>query len=269
MQASLWLRAMYARAWVRVKSVVGEPIWLAVNIGFPLFSSFGMALLYRSAGAASLVGFAILGGIMISFWGSVLWSMAAQFYWDKQVGLFEIYLTSPAPISAILIGMTVGGIVNTAPSALIVGALGWVLFNPAINPAWTALVLTFTLTLASLYAMGMLLSALYLVYGREAETINEALHEPVSVISGVYFPSIGSTSPFPFLVQAVALVIPLTVGMDALRRTLFFSQGLDAIYPHLIGLSVMALILLVISSKAMVALENKGRRDGTLTVRLR
>ncbi len=260
---------MYARAWVRVRSVVGEPIWLAVNLGFPLFSSFGMALLYKSAGAASLMGFAVLGGVMISFWGSVLWSMASQFYWDKQIGLFEIYLTSPAPISAILVGMSIGGVINTVPSAVMVAALGWLLFHPVINPSWVSLVLTFTLTLASLYAMGMVLSSLYLAYGREAEAINDALHEPVSVISGIYFPSVGGASPFPFLVQAIAYVIPLTVGMDALRRTLFFSQGLGAIYPHLIALGAMALLLLLISSRTMLALENKGRRDGTLTVRLR
>src|SRR2546428_11414663 len=95
--------------WVRVMSVFNEPLWIAVNIGFPFFSSVGLGLLYASTGLRSFVGFAILGGIMISFWGNVLWSMASQFYWDKQVGLFEIYITSPAPISAILEGMTLGG----------------------------------------------------------------------------------------------------------------------------------------------------------------
>src|SRR5438132_9023543 len=45
-------------------------------------------------------------GVMISFWGNVLWSMANQFKWDKQVGLFEIYINFPAPISAILVGMS-------------------------------------------------------------------------------------------------------------------------------------------------------------------
>lgn len=268
MLGRLWLRAMYARAWVRVKSIMSEPVWVLVSVGFPLFSSLGMALLYRSSGSASLVGFALLGGIMISFWGSVLWSMASQFFWDKQVGLFEIYLTSPAPISSILIGMSLGGIVNTVPPSLIVAVTGWYVFHPAINPAWGPLALTFALTLASLYAMGMVLAALYLAYGREAESVNEALHEPVSVLSGIYFPSIGSASPFPFLVQAVALVIPLTVGMDALRQTLFFGQGFSAIYPHLIALSAMALTLFFVSAKAMTALQNKGRRDGTISVRL-
>ncbi len=250
-------------------SVFNEPLWIAVNIGFPFFSSVALSLLYISAGVKSFVGFAILGGIMISFWGNVLWSMASQFYWDKQVGLFEIYLTSPAPISAILVGMSLGGVVNTVPSAVLVAAVGWLFFAPPLNPSWLAVALTFALTLTSLYAMGMILSALYLAYGREAESINEALHEPVSLLSGVYFPSIGNFSPFPFAVQVGASLIPLTIGMDALRRSLFLSEGISSIYLHLIALAIMGVLLLFLSSKAMKFLEEKGRRKGTISVRLR
>jgi ABC-2 type transport system permease protein len=241
-----------------------------VNVGFPILSSMAIALLYQSTGISSYTGFAILGGVMISFWGNVLWSMASQFYWDKQEGLFEIYLTSPAPFSALLVGMSVGGIVGTAPSAVAVTALGWVLFHPSIAVgSWLAVVLTFLLTLASLYSMGMLLSSLYLAYGRAAESLNEALQEPVSMLSGVYFPSIGTLSPFPFGVQAAASIIPLTIGMDSLRRTLFFSEGLSGVWVELAVLLVMAIILQFASSAALRALENKGRRDGTVTVRIR
>ncbi len=269
MQSELWVRAAYARMWVRIMSVFNEPLWIAVNIGFPFFSSMGLALLYLSTGVKGFVGFAILGGIMISFWGSVLWSMASQFYWDKQVGLFEIYLVSPAPITAILVGMSLGGVVNTVPSAALVGTLGWLFFSPPLNPSWLAVALTFALTLASLYAMGMMLSSLYLAYGREAESINEALHEPVSLLSGVYFPSIGNFSPFPFGVQVAASLIPLTIGMDALRRSLFFSQGVTSISLHLAALAVMGVTLLFLSSRTMKILEEKGRRKGTISVRLR
>src|SRR5438128_12697567 len=127
-------------------------------------------MVYRAYGLNSFTGFAILGGVMISFWGNVLWSMASQFNWDKQVGLFEIYITSPAPISAILVGMSLGGILGTAPSAAMVAVLGWAIFHPPINPAWPTAIATFVITLASLYALGMTLSSLYLVYGREAES---------------------------------------------------------------------------------------------------
>jgi ABC-2 type transport system permease protein len=260
---------MYARAWVRTMSYFGEPLWLFVSIGFPLFSSFAMALLYGSAGLSSLSGFAILGGIMLAFWGNVLWSMASQFNWDKEVGIFEIYLVSPAPISAILVGMSLGGIIGTAPSAAIIAVLGWVFFTPSFNPSWDAVVLTFSLTLASLYAMGMLMSSLYLVYGREAEAMNNAIGEPISLVSGLYFPSIGVGSPFPFAIQAAASLMPLTIGMDALRRSMFESNGIAGISSELAVLAIMACILLVAATKSLEALEMRGRRQGSLTVRFR
>src|SRR6266571_5000736 len=269
MRASLWLRTAYARMWVRTKSIYGEPLWVVVTIGFPLFTSMALSLLYKSSNAAQYTGFAILGGVMISFWGNVLWSMASQFMWDKQAGLFEVYITSPAPISAILVGMSLGGVLGTAPSAALVALIGWALFNPAISPAWPAVLVVFTLTLASLYAMGMALSSLYLVYGREADSINEALHEPVSFLSGVYFPA---SLAFPAALQAVVLIIPLAVGMDALQRTLFSlnstgATDLTPVYRDLLLLAIMGITLLFAASKALKILEEKGRRAGTIAVR--
>lgn len=269
MEARPWARTMKARALVRLWSIYGEPLWVVVSMGFPVLSSLALSILYVSIGASNYVGFAILGGVMVSFWGNVLWSMASQFNWDKQEGLFEIYLTSPASISAILIGMSVGGIIGTVPSAVIVSVLGWLLFHPVIAPSWGGVALTFCLTVASLYALGMTLSALYLVYGREAESMNNVLQEPVSMLSGLYFPSIGSFSPFPFALQAVASLIPLTIGMDALRKTLFSTSGLNLIWTNLLVLGVMAVVLLGLSSLALRVLERKGRRDGTIAVRIR
>jgi ABC-2 type transport system permease protein len=260
---------MYSRAWVRVRSTYGEPLWVAVNLAVPLLSSLAMAFLYGSTGLSQFTGFAILGGVMLAFWGNVLWSMASQFNWDKEVGIFEIYLVSPAPITAILVGMSVGGILGTVPSAALVALVGWVFFSTTIAPAWDAVLLTFVLTLASLYAMGMLLSSLYLAYGREAESLNSAIGEPISFLSGLYFPSIGIGSPFPFALQLVASLIPLTIGMDALRKSVFYADGIRRVWLDLVVLAAMAVILLLLGEKSLTALENRGRRDGTLVVRLR
>jgi ABC-2 type transport system permease protein len=250
-------------------SYFGEPLFLVVSVGFPLLTSMGMALLYRSSGGSNLSGFAVLGGVMLAFWSNVLWSMASQFHWDKQEGLFEIYLVSPAPITAILVGMSLGGIAGTAPAATIVTILGWLFFSPPINPSWPTVAVVFMLTIASLYAMGMLMSSLYLVYGREAESLNDAMGEPISMLSGIYFPSIGRTSPLPFAIQAIASLIPLTVGMDALRRAMFSSEDVSAVYQSLAVLAVMAGILLVAARWALRALEERGRRLGSLAVRLK
>ena len=266
---NLWYRTMYSRAWVRVRSTYGEPLWVAVNLAVPLLSSLAMALLYRSTGLSRFTGFAILGGVMLAFWGNVLWSMASQFNWDKEVGIFEIYLISPAPISAILVGMSLGGILATVPSAALVTLIGWEFFSISVNPSWVAVFLTFILTLASLYAMGMLLSSLYLAYGREAESLNNAIGEPINLLGGLYFPSIGTGSPFPFAIQIIASFIPLTIGMDALRKSVFYTGGVQAISLDLLVLAIMAGVLLFVGDRALKSLEERGRREGTLVVRLR
>jgi ABC-2 type transport system permease protein len=117
--------------------------------------------------------------------------------------------------------------------------------------------------------MGMALSSLYLTYGREAESLNEVLQEPVSMVSGLYFPSLGARSPFPLALQAVASLIPLTIGMDALRKTLFYGEGVGQVWFDLAVLAVMAVVLLFLSTYALKFLENLGRKQGTIAVRIR
>lgn len=266
--SNLWLRTAYARAWVRLRSIYGEPLWLIIGVVFPLFTSFGLAFLYTSAGDAALAGFAILGGVMVSFWGNVIWSMASQFYWDKQEGMFEAYLVSPAPMSGILVGMSIGGFAATAPSALLVAVLGWHFFGSSVHPSWAILSITFVLTIAALYALGMVLASLYLVYGRNVEAINDTARDSVSLFSGVYFPTLGAGSPFPIALQAVVSLIPLTVGMDALRKAIFYPSDVVTTYEELLVLAVMSVVLLFLSVRATNYLRAKGRRDGTLVVKM-
>ena len=117
----------------------------------------------------------------------------------------------------------------------------------------------------------MALSSLYLVYGREAGSVNEALHEPVSFLSGAYFLS---SLAFPAALQAVVLIIPLAVGMDALQRTLFSLNSIGGsdlmlVYRDLLLLAIMGITLLFAASKALKILEEKGRGAGTIAVRQR
>ncbi len=102
--------------------------------------------------------------------------------------------------------------------------------------------------------MGMLLSSLYLAYGREAESLNTAMGEPINFLSGIYFPSIGTGSPFPFALQIAASVISLTIGMDALRTSVFYADGISAVLSDLLILAAMPTILLILGDRALRAL---------------
>lgn len=258
-----------SRAIIRIIATYGDPLWIVVNVGGPLLTSIALAFLYRFSGLPQLTGFAILGGGIAAYWGNVLWSMAAQLNWDKRSGMLYLYITSPAPLTALLLGMSLGGILGTLPSSVAVLVIGTLLFNPPFSPPTISLPLIFMLTLVALYGMGIALSSLYLVLGREAEEVNEALYEPVSFLSGIYFPSIGRASPLPLAVQAVASLIPLTIGMDALRRAIFYAEGVSELWPSLVVLAFMAVVSIIVGLKTLNYVERRGRLTGDILVALR
>lgn len=261
-------KVVYARLWVRVKGGNREPEWIVAEMIIPVITLSAYIFMYRMLNAPAMYsGFVILGGTMIAFWVNVLWNMSSQFYWEKETGNLEVYFAAPISRMAILLGMALGGIVNTivrAASVLIVGVL--IFRTPLmLNEPLTAIFM-FILTIIALYALGMLFASLFLMYGREAWHTANLLQEPVYFFSGSYFPVFG-TAGIPMLVQAVASVIPLTFGLDGIRRVVILGQGIGNVWVDAAALIVFIAILLPLAKVALNFMENLGKKEGRLTLR--
>ncbi|MEM0384108.1 MAG: ABC transporter permease [Candidatus Caldarchaeum sp.] len=262
------LQAAYARAYVRVKSQLREPHWVLTETSIPLLIVFAAATLYRVSGSESLAGFAVVGGAMMAFWDNVLWTMASQFYWEKESGNLDLYIIAPISRMAILLGMSLGAIINTSIRAALIFIFGSLVLNIRINVADPSAVFTvFITTLTALYGLGMLMSSLYMLYGRGAFNLNNVLAEPVYLLSGLYFPTIGRVSPFPAIVQFLASIIPLTLGLDGLRKTIILGHGLSDVLVHISVLAGLTLILIPLAWRALIFMENRGKREGRLSQR--
>jgi ABC-2 type transport system permease protein len=265
---NLYWRTIVGRAYPRVIGANREPSWIIYEILLPLLSTFAFVYVYKSLGAPEeFVGFVVLGGAAIAFWGNVLWSMGAQLYWERDSGNLDIYIVSPTSLMAILLGMAIGGMFTTILRAVtVVGVASW-LFNVNYNLSrLPEMLLVFLLSMAALYGMGMLLSSLYLLWGREAWHINNLLREPVYFVTGFYF-------PVRFLGFAVALLasfIPLTLGLDAMRQLLFGAEkagGLLPVWQEMLALAVLGVALFLLSHRALDFMENLARREARLTLR--
>ena len=123
----------------------------------------------------------------------------------------------------------------------------------------------FLLTMVALYALGMTLSSLFLLYGREAWHTANALQEPVYFLSGLYFPirTLGS------LGMVAAGILPLTLGTDALRQVLLgaAAHGLLPLGLECLALGGFAVLFLWLASVSMRHLEALSKREGRLTQR--
>lgn len=266
----LFLRTVFARAYPRLIGQQREKTWIFFETFLPFLSTVGYVYVYRAMQApADYVGFAIMGGAMTAFWLNVMWSMATQLYWDKEAGNLPLYIISPCPLMGILCGMALGGMLATSLRALVILVLGTLLFHiPFVVASFAQLFAVFVLTMVALYGLGMLFGSVFLLFGREAWQISQMLQEPIYFVSGFYFP----VKNFGLVAGLAASILPLTLGMDAMRQLVFASGpslGLLSV-PVEIGLLVLLALGFVGAAWATLGwMERQAIQEGTLMDRRR
>jgi ABC-2 type transport system permease protein len=165
--------------------------------------------------------------------------------------------------------MAVGGLVMTGTRATAIIVLGSWLFDVNYSAgSLVLLVVTFAATMAALYGMGMLFASVFLAAGREAWHLSNMLQEPVYLASGFYFP----VKALGVAVATFVSVIPLTLGLDAMRQLLFTDDpnlGFLPVATELAIITVLAAVFLVAAYYMLDRLEQRGRRNGRLTERRR
>jgi len=263
------LRAVKGRAYPRIVGSNREPSWVFFDVALPLLTVAAYAYIYKFIDAPpEFVGFVILGGAMTAFWLNILWSMASQFYWEKETGNLALFLMAPASRMSVLAGMAVGGLFFTtlrAASTLLVGIFVFSITLQIPDPLM--MVAVFVATMVSLYGMGMMFASLYLLFGREAYHLSNLMTEPIYLVSGFYFP----VKALGFWVAAGASIIPITLGLDALRQMFFPSTsaqyGFLSIGTELLLLAALSIVFVILAKVSLDFMERLGKTSGRLTLR--
>jgi ABC-2 type transport system permease protein len=260
----LW-RTVWARAYPRLIGSMRERSWLFFETILPLMGTAAYVFVYRAIKAPpEYAGFVVVGGAMTPFWLNVLWSMASQLYWDKEQGNLELYVLCPGPLMGILLGMAIGGLVMAATRAVAILAICSLLFGVSYQiGSLPLLLLIFGITMTALYGMGMLFASVFLVAGREAWHLSNLLQEPVYLVSGFNFP----VRAMGFWVATFASIIPLTLGLDAIRQLLFTNGptlGFLSVKIELGAVTALAVLFIAGAYVVLSQLETIGRREGRL-----
>lgn len=262
----LFLQTVIARAYPRVIGQQRERSWVFFEVFLPLLAVSAYVFVYRAIGAPEVyVGFVVVGGAMTAFWLNVLWSMSSQLYWEKETGNLALYIMAPNSMMAILLGMAVGGMFATSLRALAIIVLGSWLFNVQYAvTSLTELLAVFSLAMTALYGMGMMLASLFLLLSREAWHLSNLAQEPIYLLSGFYFP----IKNFNFWIAAAASLIPLTLGLDAMRQLVFptgATLGFLSVQIELGVLFVLCVVFLVAAKVLLGYMERLAIREGRLT----
>lgn len=262
----LFIQAVLGRAYPRVIALQREKSWMFFDIFLPMLAVSAYVFIYRAIGAPKeYIGFVVVGGAMTAFWLNVLWSMSSQLYWEKEQGNLALYIMAPNSMMAVLLGMAVGGLYATTQRALAILLIGsWVFEVEYVVASFLQLFAIFMLSMVALYGMGMMFASLFLLLSREAWHLTNLATEPVYLMSGFYFP----IKNFNFWVAAAASIIPLTLGLDAMRQLVFPSGpalGFLTVQVELGILVLLSVIFLVGAKRLLGFMERLAIREGRLT----
>lgn len=262
----LFLKTILARAYPRIIGQQREMSWVLFEILLPVLSVCAYVFVYRALKAPEeYVGFVVMGGAMTAFWLNVLWSMSSQLYWEKQQGNLQLYIMAPNSMMAILLGMAVGGMLATVLRAVAVTLFGTLAFTVQFEiVSYLQLFAVFTLTMIALYGMGMMMASSFLLFGREAWHIANLAQEPIFLASGFFFP----IKSLPFFVAVGASLLPLTLGMDAMRQLVFksgASLGFLSVQTEILILAILSVLFLVVSKFLLAYVEKLAVREGRIT----
>ncbi|NUQ86802.1 MAG: ABC transporter permease [Anaerolineales bacterium] len=262
----LFLKTIIARAYPRLIGQQREVSWMVFEVVMPMLAVIAYVFVYRAMNAPEeYIGFVVMGGAMTAFWMNVLWSMSSQLYWEKEQGNLALYIIAPNSMMAILLGMALGGMLATCLRAVAVTLLGIWMFGVSFSvTSYLQLFLVFVLAMIALYGMGMMMASAFLLFGREAWHVANLAQEPIFLASGFYFP----IKSLPFWVAAGASVIPLTLGMDAMRQLLFptgFQFGFMSVVWEIGILAVLSVVFLFTAKVLLAHVERLAVREGRIT----
>jgi ABC-2 type transport system permease protein len=262
-QAALWMR-------FRVSSALDL---LSMAAQASIFFFVGQAVGGEAAWSAGYAGFLAVGLVMNTLLQASLsgpYQSIAGTYWDARL---ESFLLSPCPIRVVIFADVAWSYAWSVVNAVVLGVIGyWFGARLAASPAEIAgAVLVAILASVAVLGFGYMSAAMFMLIN--AKGFNDPIAWSVGLLQGLVAGAYFSVSELPGPLHAVALLLPQTYAIDAVRRLLNVTADaplvtlgtLSAVQSDILILTAAAIILLALGIGAFSLGMAKAQRDGGLS----
>lgn len=244
-----------------VSTMLQPLIWIApVYFMGMAFSVNGKAEGFAQySGTTDFMSFILLGTVLESFINAVFWGMGYSLKNDMDSGVMESNWLTPIPRLLILVGHSITNLVVTAITSLGMLFFAGLIFGFQVNGnLWVALQPIIPMMIG-LYGFGFAFAAIVLLM-REANALVDISSFLVQIFSGSNFP----VNALPRFLLPVALALPLTYGLDAVRAHLIGTKTILPLQWEMVLLIIFMFVMLWIGTATFRSLERRVRTLGTL-----
>ena len=244
-----------------VSNIFQPIIWITpVYFMGKAFSVNGQALGFEAySGTSDYMSFILLGTVLSNFILTVFWGMGYALKNDMDAGVLESNWLTPVPRLLMLIGRTLTSLLTTAITSAIMLLVAGLLFGFRPTGNTLAAFLTALPMLIGLYGFGFAFAGIVLLM-REANTMVDVGSFLVQGFSGTNFP----IQSLPSWLIPVALALPLTYGLDAVRGFLLKTQTILLIPVEIALLIVSMFVMLWFGAWVFNRVERRVRTLGTI-----
>jgi len=244
-----------------ISNIFQPIIWITpVYFMGKAFSTNGQALGFAAySGTGDYMSFILLGTVLSNFILTVFWGMGYALKNDMDAGVLESNWLTPVSRLLILVGRTLTSLLTTAITSLIMLVIAGALFGFRPTGNTLAAFLTAIPMLIGLYGFGFAFAGLVLLM-REANTLVDVGSFLVQGFSGTNFP----IQSLPTWLIPVALALPLTYGLDAVRGWLLETKTILPLNVEIILLIVFMFVMLWFGAWIFYRVERRVRTLGTL-----
>jgi ABC-2 type transport system permease protein len=244
-----------------VSSVFQPIIWITpVYFMGKAFSTNGQATGFAAySGSGDYMSFILLGTVLTNFILTVFWGMGYALKADMDAGVLESNWLTPVSRLLMLVGRTLTSLLTTAITSLVMLIIAGALFGFHPTGNTLAAFLTAIPMLIGLYGFGFAFAGVVLLM-REANTLVDVSSFLVQGFSGTNFP----VQSLPSWLIPVALALPLTYGLDAVRGWMLQTKTILPLNVEIALIIVFMFVMLWFGSWIFYRVERRVRSLGTL-----
>lgn len=233
-----------------------------VGIFFSVFSFFFISKLVPNSAVAEY-GSDYFSFVLIGIAASNFIDMAqnrfANVLRDMQTtGTIEVLFSSRTKLSAIIVGSSMWGYINSFLNVIVHFIFGILIFNAHIEINFTV-IFVLLLNILCFQAIGIIAGSMTIIY-KKGDPLTWVFGSLSALLAGTLYP----ISVLPQGLQHIAELLPLTHGLRAIRLAALKGYSLSMLQGDLLFLIIFAAIAFPLSLKLFKYALKKARRDGSL-----
>lgn len=235
--------------------ILGPAFWLAITTTMYLVMAGG------PISPQAMINFFVVGSLVYSFFGSILWSSAVHLYSEQRARTLEILYVSPINVYTWMIAKSFSGIIDTLTNivvSLLIAYFGFGFTFGVVN-GLTA-ILSLSLTILCLYSLGFAFAGIGLAI-KQPWALSNTIQPFVLLLSGITYP----ITVLPSWLQSVSKVLPTYYGCKLARDALLYGKSITEVYWDLSTLAVLTVICIFIGLMSFRYLDGLIRKHGLLS----